>query len=71
MVYDITRRLQRLHRYQERSTISASSSAKVEAFAYCKSSKMATVMFIFVQDGSIIGDSSRILFWPSPSQPDS
>ena len=40
-------------------TISASSSAKVEAFAYCKSGKMATVMFIFVQDGSIIEDSSK------------
>ncbi|WP_444000517.1 hypothetical protein, partial [Dysosmobacter welbionis] len=40
-------------------TISASSSAKVEAFAYCKSGKMATVMFIFVQDSSIIEDSSK------------
>ncbi|MFR8290502.1 MAG: S-layer homology domain-containing protein [Dysosmobacter welbionis] len=40
-------------------TISASSKAKVEAFAYCKSGKMATVMFIFVQDGSIIEDSSK------------
>ncbi len=50
-------------------TISASSSAKVEAFAYCKSGKMATVMFIFVQDSSIIEDSRRIpCSWPrSPS----
>ena len=40
-------------------TISASSKAKVEAFAYCKSGKMATVMFIFVQDSSIIEDSSK------------
>ena len=40
-------------------TISASSNAKVEAFAYCKSGKMATVMFIFVQDSSIIKDSSK------------
>ena len=32
---------------------------KVEAYAYCKSGKMATVMFIFVQDGSDIEDDSN------------
>ena len=40
-------------------TIKATSNKKVEAFAYCKSGKMATVMFIFVQDSSIIEDSSK------------
>ena len=39
-------------------TISASSARK-STFAYCKSGKMATVMFIFVQDSSIIEDSSK------------
>ena len=32
---------------------------KVEAYAYCKSGKMATIMFIFVQDGSDIEDDSN------------
>ena len=40
-------------------TIKATADEKVEAFAYCKSGRMATVMFIFVQDNSIIEDSSK------------
>ncbi len=40
-------------------TIKAESGKEVEAFAYCKSGKMATVMFIFVQDGSIIEDGTQ------------
>ncbi len=40
-------------------TITAASGKGVEAVAYCKSGKMATVMFIFVQDGSVIEDSSK------------
>ena len=40
-------------------SIKAESGKEVEAFAYCKSGKMATVMFIFVQDGSIIEDNSK------------
>ena len=40
-------------------SISATSSAYVESYAYCKSGKMATIMFIFVQDGTIIEDDSN------------
>ena len=40
-------------------TIAATSSVKAEAYAYCKSGKMATIMFIFVQDSSIIEDDSK------------
>ena len=40
-------------------TIKATTGKEVEAFAYCKSGKMATVMFIFVQDGSIIEDGTQ------------
>ena len=35
------------------------STTKVESYAYCKSGKMATIMFIFVQDGSAIEDDSN------------
>ena len=40
-------------------SITATSSAYVESYAYCKSGKMATIMFIFVQDGTIIEDDSN------------
>ena len=33
--------------------------SNVESYAYCKSGKMATIMFIFVQDGSAIEDDSN------------
>ena len=31
----------------------------VESYAYCKSGKMATIMFVFVQNGSAIEDDSN------------
>ena len=33
--------------------------SNVESYAYCKSGKMATIMFVFVQDGSAIEDDSN------------
>ena len=40
-------------------SITAAASKPVEVYAYCKSNNMATIMFLFVKDGTIIEDDNN------------